>query len=165
MTALYQLSQNYYQALDYLTDPENDIDTQTTLDTLEGLDGEIDDKIISVAKMIVMLDHDAEGIKAVAKKQAERAKALEQKASWLRDYLKNNMLRIDHLKVENSEISVKLANTPPAVKVVDESLIPEEFWRTKTELTVDKAGIKEVINSGNHVPGVELVSSYSVRIK
>ncbi|MEY4719612.1 MAG: hypothetical protein RL563_2230 [Pseudomonadota bacterium] len=161
MTALYQLSANYIAAMDFLTDPENDIDTQTTLDTLEGLDGQIDDKIISVAKMIVMLDHDAEGIKAVAKKQAERAKALEQKAAWLRDYLKNNMLRIDHLKVENAEISVKLANTPPAVKIIDENMIPEEFWRTKTEITVDKAGIK----AAGGCPGAVIESGMSVRIK
>ncbi len=160
-TTLYQLSQNYDQALDFLTDPENDVDTQTALDTLEGLDGEINDKIISVAKMIVMLDHDAEGIKAVAKKQAERAKALEQKASWLRDYLKDNMLRIDHTKVENSEISVKLATTPPSVKIIDEALIPEEFWRTKTEIAVDKVLIKSV----GGCPGTVIETGFSVRIK
>jgi outer membrane receptor for monomeric catechols len=160
-TTLYQLSQNYYQALDFLTDPENDIDTTTIMDTLEGLDGEIDDKIISVAKMIVMLDHDAEGIKAVAKKQAERAKALEQKAAWLREYLKDNMLRIDHVKVENSEISVKLATTPPTVKIIDEALIPEEFWRTKTEILPDKVMIKQM----GGCPGAIIESGMAVRIK
>ncbi len=161
MPALYQLSQNYMSALDFLTDPENGIDTTTIMDTLEGLDGEIDDKIISVAKMIVMLDHDAEGIKAVAKKQSERAKALEQKASWLRDYLKDNMLRIDHTKVENSEISVKLATTPPSVKVIDESLIPTEFMRTKTEVLPDKTAIK----AAGGCPGAIIESGMAVRIK
>jgi hypothetical protein len=161
MTALYQLSKTYLGALDFLTDPDNEIDNQTALDTIEGLDGEIDDKIINVAKMVTQLEHDAEGIKAIAKRQAERAKALEQKASWLKDYLKTNMQAIGHGKVETPELSVKLASTPTAVKIIDESLIPSEFWRQKFELSIDKTSIK---NAGG-CPGVVIESGVTVRIK
>ena len=35
-TSLYELTTSYMQALDFLTDPENEIDQQTAIDTIES---------------------------------------------------------------------------------------------------------------------------------
>lgn len=161
MQPLYQLSEHYLKALDFLTDPENDIDMQTAVDTIESLDGELDDKIANVAKMIVQLEHDAEGIKEIAKRQSERAKAIEKKADWLRDYLKENMQRTGHDKVEALDIQVKLAKTPPAVKVIDVLEIPKHFWITEEVVSLDKKAIK---NAGG-CPGAIVESGYRIAIK
>jgi hypothetical protein len=48
--SLYQLSGNYLQALDFLTDPEMDVPMEAINDTLEGLSGELEDKAVNVAK-------------------------------------------------------------------------------------------------------------------
>lgn len=159
--SLYELSQNYINALDFLTDPEQDIDQQTAVDTIESLDGELDDKIANVARMIATLEHQADGIEEVAKRQKERAKAIANKAAWLRDYLKDSMQKTGHDKVDALDISVKLAKTPASVKVTDEALIPEEFWRIKTETVVDKTAIK---NAGG-CAGVVIETGIRVAIK
>lgn len=161
MNPLYELSDNYIKAMDFLTDPENEIDMQTALDTIEGLDGELDEKIVNVAKMVVQLEHDASGVKEVAKRQADRAKAIESKAEWLREYLKRNMQRTGKDKVEALDIAVKLAKTPPAVKILEEKDIPSEFWREKFERLIDKTAIR---NAGG-CPGAVIESSYRVSIK
>lgn len=159
--SLYELSKNYINALDFLTDPEQDIDQQTAVDTIESLDGELDDKITNVARMIATLEHQADGIEEVAKRQKERAKAIANKAAWLRDYLKDSMQKTGHDKVDALDISVKLAKTPASVKIIDEALIPDEFWRVKTETVVDKTAIK----AAGGCEGVVIETGLRVAIK
>ena len=62
--SLYQLSHNYLQALDFLTDPELDLPVEAINDTLEALEGELEDKAINVAKFLRNMEATAEAIKA-----------------------------------------------------------------------------------------------------
>jgi hypothetical protein len=50
--SLYQLSGDYLQALDFLTDPEMDFDSEAVTNTLEGLAFEVETKAINVAKFL-----------------------------------------------------------------------------------------------------------------
>ena len=86
MSHLYEMTQEYLKALDFLTDPNNEVDTQCAIDTIEALEGGMADKILNTARMIATLEAEAEAIKAVAKRQADRAKNVENRAQWLRDY-------------------------------------------------------------------------------
>jgi hypothetical protein len=162
---LYKLTEHYLQALDFLTDPENEIDQQTAIDTIESLDGKIDDKFLNVAKALANYEAEAEAIKAVEKRQQERRKALENKASWLRDYLKRNMEATGHNKVSDSEISVSLAKTPTSLQIDDETAIPPEFIKTKVETSIDKNALADAIKQGLDLPGVRLQTSFRVAIK
>ena len=162
---LYRLTEHYLQALDFLTDPDNDVDQQTAIDTIESLGGEIDDKLLNVAKALANYEAEAEAIKAVEKRQQERRKAIENKAAWLRDYLKRNMEATGHNKVSDSEISVSLAKTPASVQIDDEESIPREFWKTKVEMSVDKKSLADAIKNGLDLPGVRLQTSFRVAIK
>lgn len=141
--SLYELTENYYQALDFLTDPENDIDGQTLADTLESLDGELDDKIINVGKFIVSIENQADGIMEAEKRMKQRRQALEKKAGWLRDYALSAMQRSGHNKITASDIALSLAKLPASVQVQDESQIPDAFWRVKTIREIDKTAIKQ----------------------
>ena len=58
--SLYQLSANYLQALDFLTDPEMDLPIEAVNDTLEALGGELEDKAINVAKFLRNMEAMAE---------------------------------------------------------------------------------------------------------
>lgn len=161
MNHLYELTGHYIKALDFLTDPENEIDTQTAVDTIESLDGEIDDKILNVARMIAMLEHEAAGIKEVSRRQSDRAKSVENRAGWLREYLLSNMQASGHNKASANDIVVSLAKTPASVKVINESQIPPEFWKEKIEVSIDKTAIK---NAGG-CSGVSIETGYRVSIK
>jgi hypothetical protein len=141
---LYQLTQNYTQALNFLTDPENEIDLQTALDTMESLDGELDDKLLNVGRFIASMEAEAEAISAIAKRQKYRATALENKAGWLRDYLQSNMNQSGRTAIKAHDIALKLAKLPASVKIIDERMIPAEFWKEKVTLAVDKNLIKSV---------------------
>ena len=140
MNTLYELTSNYLQALDYLTDPENEIDKETALDTIESLDGTIDDKMLNVGRFITSMEAQASAIEAIEKRQKARRQALSNKAAWLRDYLNTAMTATGKDKVSANDIIIKLAKLPISVQVDDESEIPEEFWRI--ERSIDKVLIK-----------------------
>ncbi len=140
MNTLYELTSNYLQALDYLTDPENEIDKETALDTIESLDGTIDDKMLNVGRFITSMDAQASAIEAIEKRQKARRQALSNKAAWLRDYLNTAMTATGKDKVSANDIIIKLAKLPISVQVDDESEIPDEFWRI--ERSIDKVLIK-----------------------
>lgn len=153
--SLYDLSANYLQAMDFLSDPENDIDAQTIADTIEGLDGDLESKMLAVGKYIDMLEKQAEDVAEVYKRQRDRAKSLETKAASLRAYLISNMQSTGKSKLQDPEISLSLAKLPASVQVLDESLIPAEFWKEKVEVTIDKTAIK---NAGG-CEGVKIEST------
>ena len=50
------------------------------------------------------------------------------------------------------------------MEVIDESLIPEEYFNIKFEKTVDKVSLKEVLKSQD-VPGVKLALGYNLNIQ
>lgn len=147
--------------LDTITDPEIEMDQQTLIDTLEGADGELDDKILNVARFIATLEAQSDAIAEVAKKQSARAKSLANKADALRDYLKNSMTTTGHAKVNAADIAVSLAKTPASVKIVDESLIPVNFWDVKEVKSISKTKIKEI----GGCPGAVIESGYRIQIK
>jgi hypothetical protein len=70
--ALYELGNEYVEALDYVTDPENEVDEQTMLDTLEGLGGELEAKAVNVIKYQQNLTATVEAIKEAEQKMAAR---------------------------------------------------------------------------------------------
>ena len=88
---LYDISKDYLQALDAFTDPDADIPLDAAIDTLEGIEGQLQDKAVNVAKFMQNLDATAKAIREAEQQMAKRRKAIENRAQWLRDYLKLNM--------------------------------------------------------------------------
>jgi hypothetical protein len=163
--ALYELSNQYLQALDALTDPEADIPMQAVTDTLEGIEGQLQDKAVNVAKFLRNLEAFAEAIKAAEEQMARRRKALESRASWLRDYLKTNMEACGITKIESPWFCLSIQKNPAAVDILDEVAIPEEFKQEVVTVKIDKDGIKEAINAGRKIPGARMVNGTRLSIR
>ena len=159
---LYEMTGQYLEALDFLTDPENGVDEITIKDTLESIDSEIDEKMLNVGRFILELEHQAEGIKSAMDRMAARRKTAEARAQWLKDYLKSAMEHTGKHKVSDADIALSLARLPPSVIVDDELLIPSEFKRTKTEISIDRQAIKQA----GGCPGCRVESAgYRISIK
>jgi hypothetical protein len=142
MNRLYELTSSYLQALDFLTDPENEVDQQTAIDTMENLEGDLDDKLLNVGRFIASIEAQANAIEEVERRQKARRIILENKAAWLRDYLQANMSTSGRDKITAPDIALKLAKLPVSVQIDDETKIPTEFWKEKVFTTIDKVGIK-----------------------
>lgn len=162
---LYDLSANYLQALDVLTDPEADLPAEAVNDTLEALAGELEDKAINVAKFLRNMETMAEAIKAAEADMARRRKALENRVQWLKDYLKGSMEITGITKIECPYFKLSIQNNPPAVNILDEDAIPSEFKEQVITWKIDKTGIKKAIQAGQSVAGASLANGTRLVIR
>lgn len=142
---LYQMTDQLAQFLAVLEDPEIELDEQAVFDTLEGLEGAVDEKLINVAIYIEELENRISGMKWVVDRATVRKKAIESRAAWLERYLIDNFTRAKGVdgKIESPEVNIKLARNPASVFIVDEALIPAKYFVEKpAEIVIDKKAIK-----------------------
>ena len=162
---LYELSQDYRQALDTLTDPDNDLPAEVIADTLEGLQGSLEDKAVNVTKFFKNLEATAEAIKQAEQRMSQRRKAIEHRVASLKDYLKTNMEACGITRIESPWFVLSIAKNPATVEIMDEDTIPDDFVEIVTTRKIDKAGIKQAIESGTDVPGAVLTRGTRLAIR
>ena len=140
---LYEMTGQYLKALDFLTDPANAVDQQTAVDTMENMDAPIDEKMLNVGRFILEMEHQSEGIKAAMDRMAARKKTLDNRAEWLKGYLKAAMEHTGKAKVSDAYTALALVKNPPHVVIEDEALIPDEYKEDVTTTKIDKTAIKQ----------------------
>jgi hypothetical protein len=165
MTALYQIAQTYRADLEALA--ELDIDDETARDTLEGMQGELQDKLRAVIAYSLELDITATGAAEAAKRMKARADALDKRCAWLRRYALDAMRATGLPEIGTDEWHAKPAKTPGRVIVDDETLIPATYMRTPEPPAPqpDKTAIAAALKAGADVLGARLEAGYRLAIK
>jgi hypothetical protein len=164
MTALYVLSNEYRATADKLSNL--DLDAQTIADTLEGMAGELEAKAQGVAYMVRNLEVTAEAIKAFEAEQADRRKAIENRAASLKAYLQRCMEATGIEKIEGPGVVINFRKSS-AVVIDEPGLIPMEYMRVPPvpEAAPDKKAISDAIKAGTEVPGAHVEQRRSLQIK
>ena len=144
-----------------------DLPPEVITDTLEGEAAALDDKVVAVAMVIRNLDATAAAIKEAEASMAARRKAVENRASQLRDYLLHNMLAAERPKVSSPYLTVTVRENAPSVVIDDMSLLPPELVRTRPAPPPepDKVAIAAAFRDGLDVPGAHPVRSVSLLIR
>ena len=163
--SLYELSNDYLSAFDFLTDPENEVDKQVVSDTLEAISGDFEDKAINVAKYLKNLESSAKAIKEAEAEMMKRRKSFEKRVAGLKDYLKGNLEITGIKKIESPFFKISIAKNPVSVFVSDESIIPDEFFETRTLRTLNKTALKKSLQDGFVIHGAELKNGTRLNIK
>ena len=129
MRTLYELTSDYMELFDMLYDDE--VDSQVVIDTLEGVDMEIEDKADAYAKIIQQLVYDADARKKEADRLRMAAQALENKAKRIKETLQANLEFIGKTKFKTDLFSFSVCNNggklPLEVTETDVFKIPKEF--------------------------------------
>jgi hypothetical protein len=155
---LYEIAEKHNTALLAMADIEG-LDESVITDTLEALEGEFNDKALSVAGFFQNIEAEIKAMRDAEKRIAERRKFKESSVTRLKDYLQREMIRTGITKIECPQFVISLRNNPESVQIVDESLIPAEFKRISYE--IDKVAIKKA----GYCPGAEIVKKQSLVIK
>lgn len=103
MSSLYELTEQYSAVQDMLYDGETDI--QVIFDTLESIEGEIEDKADNYAKLIKSLKADADAIGAEKERLAQRQASFENRVKQLKDHLQENLQFIGKTKFKTALFS------------------------------------------------------------
>lgn len=110
--------------------------------------------------VIKQLRSQADMIKSEIKRLQELAKRYENSADKLADTLLQSVVAHGQIKTALVTISSRKSKS---VSITDESVIPAEFLRVKTE--PNKTAIKEAIEAGQEVEGALIVENYSLNIR
>ena len=103
MSRLYELKENYKQIASMLY--EEEIDEQCILDTLESIEGEIEEKADNYAVIIKELLGDAEICKQEKLRLEARQKSCENRAKLLKDKLQEVMIETGKTKFKTAKFS------------------------------------------------------------
>lgn len=162
---LYELTQNRAE-FERLAE-SGELDPQTVLDTLEAIEGSIQEKAIRVAMFSRNLEATAQAVREAGKAMLERAARLEKRAASIEQYLLMNMQFSQITKIECPYFVVSIRRNPPAVVIDDEAALPAQY-RVAPEPPPprpDKKAIAAAIKAGESVPGARLVESDRLEIK
>ena len=159
---LYELKENYMKVLSMIDTEE---DTRCIMDTLEAIQGEAEEKIESIAKMVKTIQADEAIIKAEEERLYKRREALENKRESIKNYLEDIMLTMNIDKVKTPILSVAIQNNPPSIKLYYEctAMFPKEY--EKVVYSLDKKKMLEDLKAGKVIQGAEIQQTKGVRIR
>lgn len=153
---LYEITE-IYEAMEAL---DEDIDITAAL---ENIDGALEEKLESIAKLVRNLDAKAKAYGDEEKRLRAQKQAAKNRVDGLKKYVKDNLEAIGRDKVEAGIFRWSLQNGPGRVEITDETKIPEEFF--VTEVKPLKSEIKKAIESGAITEGAEIVRDKSLRLR
>lgn len=162
MSNIYELTSNYEHLLNMLYD--EDVDEQAILDTLESIEGDIEDKADGYAKIIKELETQSNARKEEAKRLTQSAKTFDNKIKMLKSNLFNCMKITGKTKFTTNLFSFSIAKNGGKQVLTVDGDVPKEYTKTITENDTDK--IRADLESGKDLPFAHLEPrSESLRIR
>lgn len=162
MSNIYQLANNYETVLNMLYNEE--IDEQMIFDTLESIEGEIEEKADNYAKIIKELEAKQKARKEEAKRLTDSASVFENRVKTLKNNLFNAMKETGKTKFATNLFSFNIAKNGGKQALTIDGDVPEEYTKTIIENDTDK--IRQALENGENLPFAHLEPrGESLRIK
>lgn len=162
---LYELTSEVQTAIELYNQCETDEQLADVEKKLVTLQGTFNDKCVGVAKHILNTESETSQIDAEIVRLSEIKKRREKQSDWFREYLKRAMESTNTLEIDGAVLKLKIVKNPPSVDVIDESLVPDTYKKTKMVVTIDKTAIKEATKSGIGVDGTRVIQTTRLSIK
>lgn len=160
MITLYEISAEQ-QRLNYLLEESGGELTPEIQELLIINEGNFLSKSENYAKAILHYKAVEQTIKAEQERLDTFKKTAQKTQEKLREKLSEAMILFEKEKIEFNTIKLSFRKSQ-SVQIIDESKIPNEFIKVKTE--IDKAGIKEALKSRS-IPGAILQDNLNLQIK
>lgn len=126
---LFEIIREYQDQLAQLNDA--DLPNEVVLDTIEAMQGTVEDKLRAVIAYALQIKADAATRKEHAKRMAESAKAMENRYDSLMMYAQIGVMNSGlKLPLVLPEFTVNLAKNPPSVDLLVQAVdVPQQFQR------------------------------------
>jgi hypothetical protein len=157
---LFDLSKNYLKLRDMMLDP--DIDQEAISDTLEAIEGSIEEKADSYAYIINELDAQCEMLKKEIDRLGLLSASIANNKERLRANLLLSMQNTGKTKFKTDKHSFSIRNSR-SVDIINEELIPDDY--KKITVAISKRDIGDAIKNGIAVSGAVLIDKQSVTIR
>lgn len=152
MTKLYELTSDYNALLNMVD--EGDFEMDDVLDTLEGIEGEIDDKLQSTVCVIREMEAEAKKFDEEIARMNNIKKTYSNTATRLKEYIRTEMEKVGKDKSKGL-FSISLGKPSVSTEVDDPKALPEQYQ--KVTVAADKTAIGKALKSGEEIEGARLV--------
>ena len=159
---LYELTNDYMNLLELAED--HDIDEQAFLDTLEGIEGALEDKAEGYAKVIRTLEGDAAACDAESKRLRNKKQAIERNIDRMKKALQYSMVQTGKTKFKTPLFSFGIQKNPASVVIDHAGKVPASYWIPQPP-ELDKKAIKAYIKENGDVDWAHLEQTESLRIR
>ena len=161
---LYEIGDAMIDNLNLFLESEGtELDEEVYNEVLDLLKRELANKSSNILKYLNNLQCDLEQIRLEKQRLEKIKKSKESKYEKLSDYIIYIMQTLHKAKIE-TEIGNYALRKSTKVEVIDEKLIPEEYFNIKVDKSVDKTALKEVLKS-KEIPGVKLTTGFNLNIQ
>lgn len=158
---LYEIDYELEMALSGAIDPETgEILNDELLERIEALSLAKENKIEDCLLFYKGALAEAVAIKAEEKALAERRKALENKAEWIKGYVASSL---QGNPFNTTRVKASFRKSEETV-IEDINLLPEIFLKYKNP-EADKTAIKKAIKGGETIPGAHIEEKLNMSIK
>lgn len=150
------MTQLYIIANEYASLSAQDFDPEFIADTLEGIEGEFEDKVEQLLAIIKNETAYTEMLKSESQNLAERAKVSGNKVANIKAYIATSMDIAGKKSIRAGLHSVTVRAPSKTVEIVDEDKVPIEFFEFVTSKKFDLSAIKLQLKAGKLVCGAEM---------
>ena len=146
--------------------------TDALLDTLDAVDGEMEDKLASCAAFVKQLAAEADALDAEIKSLRQRSASKKREIDSFKAYMMSCMESADVKKIDKPLAKLTIRQNAESVEVADEKGFIE--WAQSHDHDdllrysmpdINKTAVKDAIRSGWYIPGAQLVRTKSLIIK
>lgn len=160
---LYQLSNDYIDALRRLEDAGDDPERAEALAALDAIDGDLTQKAEAYAKAMLNLRAEAEAAMTESMRLAERERRLKNSVEALKARMLDAMQRLDIRRIDTPIGRWRLQLNPPACKVLDPDRVPAEFRVPQPDRIDSRAILKNYRETGEIIDGVDIRRELGIR--
>ena len=162
--SLFHISQDYLQLANILESNGGEL-TPEIEEQLNANSEALQVKASNIAFVIRKMALEEDNISTEIERLKNMLKVKTNSKERLKTYLKTNMEQMDISEIKCDLITVRLQKSKSSVEIVDKEIIPKKFLNKKIDVVPDKVAIKEALESGAKIKGVELKESKSLIIK
>lgn len=155
MTKLYEIANDYAALMAEGLDPE------MIADTIEGMEGEIEDKIENILAIIKNKKALSEALKNESKNLADRAKAELSAVDRMKSYISVELEKMGKKSFKAGIHSLTVRKGVQSVVIDNADDLPTDYVEYVTTTKADKNRIKLELKAGNEVPGAHLETGKS----
>ena len=146
--------------------------TDALLDTLDAVDGEMEDKLASCAAFVKQLAAEADALDAEIKSLRQRSASKKREIERFKKYIMDCMINADVKKVDEPLAKLTIRQNAESVEVSDElGFIDWAQRHDRDDLLrystpdINKTAVKDAIRAGTELPGAQIVRTKSLIIK
>lgn len=165
---LYEIAETYNRFMQAVED--GDVPDECIEDTLEAIQGELEDKVDNIACLIKSLVAETEAMKAEKKNLEARMKTKTNLAERLKAYVSDTMRNsgINKIETVRNKLSFRKSSSlfiENESEFIRRAMEENESFLRYTEPEIDKNVVKDYLAMGKVIPGAEIRENYNLQIK